>query len=86
MVFLEAQSSGIPAIGTKTGGISDAIEEQNGGWLIDQDSESELSNLLITLLNDKSLVNLEGLKARRRVEEMCTWEIYCKNLYQLLQR
>lgn len=86
LVFLEAQSSGIPAIGTKTGGISDAIEEQNGGWLIEQDSESELSNLLITLLNDKSLVNLEGLKARRRVEEMCTWEMYCKNLYQLLQR
>ena len=34
LVFLEAQSCGIPAIGTRTGGIPDAIEEENGGWLI----------------------------------------------------
>lgn len=85
LVFLEAQSSGIPAIGTKTGGISDAIEEKKGGWLIEQDNESELSNLLITLLNDKSLVNVEGLKARRRVEEKCTWEMYCENLSKLMK-
>ncbi|KIC03408.1 hypothetical protein OA88_03285 [Flavobacterium sp. JRM] len=85
LVFLEAQSSGIPAIGTRTGGISDAIEVKNGGWLIEQDNESDLYNLLFILLNDKSLVNVEGLKARKRIEAGCTWEIYCKNLSILMK-
>ncbi|WP_316832392.1 glycosyltransferase family 4 protein [Pedobacter aquatilis] len=84
LVFLEAQASGIPAIGTKTGGIADAIHVDNGGWLISQDNELELYNLLINLLNSKAIVNEEGFKARKRIEEMCTWEIYCRDLAKLM--
>jgi phosphatidylinositol alpha-1,6-mannosyltransferase len=84
LVFLEAQACGIPAIGTKTGGISDAVIPNNGGWLITQDDESELFKLLISLINNRSLFINEGLKARKRVEQACTWEIYCKNLAKLL--
>lgn len=86
LVFLEAQSCGIPVIGTKTGGISDAVKEDKGGWLIEQDNEKELYNLFDKLLNEEqSIVSVEGLKARRRVEEDCTWEIYCKKLSQLMR-
>lgn len=86
LVFLEAQSCGIPVIGTRTGGISDAIEENKGGWLIEQNNESDLYDLISSLLNNRSFLNTQGLEARKRVEEKCTWEIYCKNLSQIMKR
>jgi phosphatidylinositol alpha-1,6-mannosyltransferase len=85
LVFLEAQSSGIPVIGTNSGGIPDAIKEKNGGWLIEEDNEAELYDLLVGFLKDKSIVNSEGLKARKRVENRCTWEIYFRNLSRVME-
>jgi Glycosyl transferases group 1 len=35
--LLEAQACGIPAVGTRTGGIADAVQDGRGGWLIGQD-------------------------------------------------
>ncbi|WP_343588614.1 glycosyltransferase family 4 protein [Flavobacterium sp.] len=84
LVFLEAQSCGIPVIGTNTGGISDAIHDHNGGWLINQDDESQLKNLLLSFLRDESIINKMGEKARERVVKYCTWEIYCMKLKELL--
>lgn len=84
LVFLEAQSCGLPVIGTNTGGISDAIDNHNGGWLINQDDESQLKNLLISFLKDKSIITSMAEKARERVVKYCTWEIYCMKLKELL--
>jgi phosphatidylinositol alpha-1,6-mannosyltransferase len=86
LVFLEAQSCGIPTIGTRTGGILDAIKEGNGGWLIEQDNGEQLSDLLIHLLDNKNLLKKMGIKARIRVEKEATWEIYCKNLFNEMRR
>ncbi|MCV9927432.1 glycosyltransferase family 4 protein [Flavobacterium sp. LS1R49] len=84
LVFLEAQSCGLPVIGTNTGGISDAIDNNNGGWLIKQDDEFELKNLLVNFLHDRSVLTNMGLKARERIVKYCTWEIYCAKLSELL--
>lgn len=84
LVFLEAQSCGLPVIGTDTGGISDAISNKNGGWLISQDDEFELQSLLISFLNDKSIITDMGIKARERIIKYCTWEIYCTKLIELI--
>lgn len=85
LVFLEAQATGIPVIGTNTGGIPDAIEQKNGGWLIGQDNEEELTDLLKILLIDKSIAQSMGEKARKRVEEKCTWEQYCYCLNEIMK-
>lgn len=84
LVFLEAQACGIPAIGTRTGGIVDAIEHENGGWLIAQDNEEELANILIRLCSDSAYLNLQHQKARRRVEEGFLWETYNLKLNNIL--
>jgi phosphatidylinositol alpha-1,6-mannosyltransferase len=84
LVFLEAQSCGIPVIGVCSGGIPDAIEKGNGGWLINQDDEKMLSELIISFIKDKDIIRVQGNKARQRILKNCTWEIYNKEIYKLL--
>lgn len=84
LVFLEAQSCGIPVIGVRSGGIPDAIEEGNGGWLIEQDNEQMLANLLIDLIKNQELVLQEGIKARTRVLQKANWKFYNEKLFKIL--
>lgn len=84
LVFVEAQACGTPVIGTKTGGISDAICEGNGGWLINQDSERELSDLIKKLIDNPNLKIEEGKKARIRVQSDMNWNQYIIKLNKIL--
>jgi phosphatidylinositol alpha-1,6-mannosyltransferase len=86
LVFLEAQSCGIPAIGTRTGGIPDAIDNLNGGWLVEQDDDKELETLLIYLLENSDYLEEMSIKARKRVEEGCSWERYCEDLFKIMSK
>lgn len=82
LVFLEAQSCGIPVIGANTGGIPDAIDSGNGGWLIEQDNQEEFHAMLVPLIKNRELLKNQGLKARKRVEEVANWKIYAQKLYK----
>lgn len=84
LVFLEAQSCGLPAIGTSTGGIPDALKHNNGGWLIEQDNKKELSDLLIQLVKGPYLIKEQSEKARKRVLNDANWDVYCKELQKIL--
>ncbi len=81
LVFLEAQACGLPVIGTNTGGIPDAIEAGNGGWLIPQDNQEELIALLKKLMDKPDLLSLARKNARERVETKENWGCYVKKLY-----
>ena len=80
LVFTEAQACGTPCIGTNTGGIPDAIENGNGGWLIEQDNEKELRELLIRLLDNPEQISLQSAKAIYRINNNFTWNKYFKQL------
>ncbi len=85
LVFLEAQASGVPVIGSNSGGVSNAIVNENGGWLIQQDNEQELLELLKNLIDNPTILQKQGLKARSRIERECTWDLYCKKLFEILK-
>jgi phosphatidylinositol alpha-1,6-mannosyltransferase len=76
LVFLESQACGTPVLGTRTGGIPDAIREGEGGWLIDQDDATALAGILTQLADAPAAFRAAGLAARRRIERECTWEHY----------
>lgn len=85
LVFLEAQACGTPAIGTRTGGIPDAIKEGEGGWLIEQDDAAALSRFLSQLVDDPTAFLAAGKRARKRVERQCTWEHYMRRFVAALE-
>lgn len=84
LVFLEAQSCGIPAIGANTGGIPDAIEAKNGGWLFNQNDKRALQEIIISIIKNPKLAKEQAIKARNRVLKSCTWQQYCLELYKIL--
>jgi phosphatidylinositol alpha-1,6-mannosyltransferase len=85
LVFLEAQACGTPVVGTRTGGIPDAVKEGEGGWLIEQDDAAALSGLLSQLVDDPAAFLVAGRRARERVERQCTWEQYVRRLIGALE-
>ena len=68
-VIIEAAACGIPAIGSRIYGVSDAIEEGKSGLLFEAGNVDELSTCLLHLLTDEPLRRRMGedalLRARR---------------------
>lgn len=84
LVFLEAQSCGVPCIAVNSGGISDAVENKNGGWLITQDDEMVLSSIFKEIIDDPSIIINQGELARNRILKGYTWLLYNEKLKALL--
>lgn len=84
MVFLEAQAAGLPVIGTRAGGIPDAIAEGKGGWLIEQDDAAALATHLQELVVDPLPYREQGRKGRARAETSASWSAYVDKLMQVM--
>jgi glycosyltransferase involved in cell wall biosynthesis len=65
--ILEAAATGIPTIGSRIYGISDAIIEEKTGVMFETKNIEELSQAIILLTNDSSLRHRMGQAARDRV-------------------
>lgn len=85
LVFTEAQACGTAVIGTRAGGIPDAIKENEGGWLIQQDNAQELLCLLKSLIVSKDNVHKQGQLARERVIRDCNIDKYIDKLLTFLK-
>ncbi|MDG7001773.1 MAG: glycosyltransferase family 4 protein [Nitrososphaerota archaeon] len=73
-VFLEAALFGKPSIGTRSGGIPEAIVDGETGVLVPEGDVSALSDALKKLLSDRDLALRLGESARKRVLTFFTWE------------
>jgi phosphatidyl-myo-inositol dimannoside synthase len=85
LVFLEAQASGVPVVGTKTGGIPEAIKDGEGGWLIEQDDCKKLTGILRQLVLSPEVFRKAGMQARQRILRECTWKSYNDDLSSALR-
>ena len=73
-VFLEAAVFGKPSIGTKTGGIPEAVIDGVTGVLIDTPHPSTLTSSMISLLADPERMVSLGRRARSRALDHFSWE------------
>jgi phosphatidylinositol alpha-1,6-mannosyltransferase len=73
IVFLEAAASSRPAIGGRSGGVVEAIEEGSSGLLVSGTDEDELAAAIARLASSDALRHEMGRAARGRVLTRFTW-------------
>jgi len=73
IVFLEAGCCETPVVGSRAGGIPDAIEDGVTGYLVDAGSPDQMADALIRILSDPDLARRMGRAGRERVLRDFTW-------------
>ncbi|MCX5909688.1 MAG: glycosyltransferase family 4 protein, partial [Deltaproteobacteria bacterium] len=74
MVFLEASASGLPVIGTRQGGIPEAVIDQKTGLLLrEKDNVTELSEKIINLLEHPEYGKELGHNGRQFMVDHFAW-------------
>jgi glycosyltransferase involved in cell wall biosynthesis len=68
-VVLEAMASGLPVIAANAGGVKDTVKNRINGLLFNPGDASELSNLIIEIIEDEPLKNTLKNSARKTVLE-----------------
>jgi phosphatidylinositol alpha-1,6-mannosyltransferase len=74
IVYLEAGACEVPVVGSRVGGIPDAVVEGETGLLVDPARPGELSAALLDLLRRPDRGRSLGVAARRRILRELTWE------------
>jgi L-malate glycosyltransferase len=71
---LEAMTCGIPVVGTRAGGIPEAVVDGESGLLVAPHDESALATAIVRVLRDRDLATRLARDGRRRVEEQFSVE------------
>ena len=73
LVYLEAGAYGLPVIGTRSGGVADAIRHAETGYLVEPGDAQGAAAAALRLLQDPALAQEMGASNRRWAETL-TWE------------
>jgi phosphatidylinositol alpha-1,6-mannosyltransferase len=86
IVYLEANSFGLPVIGGRSGGVASAIISGVTGLLVDPEDREEIAMAVIRLFSDDHLVRSLGEAGQKRVETEFRWERSAKVLENILSQ
>jgi phosphatidyl-myo-inositol dimannoside synthase len=85
IVYLEAGAAGIPVIGTRTGGVPEAIVHQKTGLLVEAGNRESIKNALERLLSNHQEAAALAVFGRERARQHFNWEKQVKLLTALLR-
>lgn len=83
LVFLEAQSYGVPVIGTRSGGIPEAIDDGKTGFIVSEENLDSIKERLLELQNNKKLRDKMGKNAIKFIKRKFNWK-KCVNEHIML--
>ena len=84
--ILEAQSTGLPVISTKVGGIPELITDNKNGLLVDPVNSEQLTEKIMTLLQNPEFAEELGKRGRRLVEEKFSWRLMTNEVVDLYSK
>lgn len=85
IVYLEAASYGVPAIGTRTGGVPEAVIHNETGLLATPNDSQSVAIVLMQLLANQELRDRLGKQAQMRVQEEFSWHKQIQALTEALK-
>ncbi|HEV2751100.1 MAG TPA: glycosyltransferase family 4 protein [Gemmatimonadales bacterium] len=83
IAVVEASASGLPVIGSRSGGIPEAVREGVTGLIIEPDDPGAVAAAAIRLLGDASLRQGMGRAGRVAVEEYYNWDRVAADLIRI---
>ncbi len=83
-VILEALSFGVPVIASAAGGITDMIENERDGYLVEKENIEALAIAIAKLTNDIVRRDLFSVQAKKTFEEKFTMERHVENVEKFL--
>ncbi len=84
LVFLEAGACGTPVLGSRAGGIPEAIRDGETGLLVPPDDPARLAEAALRVLTDPELADALGQRGRRRAVHESSWAHVADRIYGLL--
>jgi glycosyltransferase involved in cell wall biosynthesis len=84
--ILEAQATGLPVISTKVGGIPEFLADKENGFLIDPGDTKQLTQRVLTLLQDPKLAEEMGRRGRKLIEEKFAWRLITGQVIDLYHK
>lgn len=84
IVFVEASACGKPVVGARSGGVTDAVIENETGLLVEPNDVPALTVALRELLTDDAKAQDMGARGRRHVIEHGTWDLSARRIYDAI--
>jgi len=84
--ILEAQSTGLPVISTKVGGIAEFLVDNQNGFLIEPGDPTQLTQRILTLLQDPKLAKEMGIRGRKLIKEKFSWHLITNQVIDLYRK
>ncbi len=86
IVYLEANLMGRPVIGSRTGGVADAVVDGKTGLLVEPGSAAAIAEAVRKLMDDSALAERLGADGRKRVQEDFGWKRQAGGLVEALMK
>ncbi len=86
VVLQEAQSTGVPIIASRTGGIPEIIKHGETGLLFDEEDVAQLSAHIESLITDNQLYHKLHIQGRKDVEDNYSTEVICNRLLKVYRK
>jgi glycosyltransferase involved in cell wall biosynthesis len=83
LVLLEAMSSGLPVIATRSGGPLTFVNTEPGhpnGWMIEPDKVDELAEALVETVNDPEERRRRGRNAYEQIRSTYSWDVLAERI------
>jgi phosphatidylinositol alpha-1,6-mannosyltransferase len=80
---VEASACGLPVIGSRSGGIPEAVREGETGLLVDPDDPAAVAGAAVRLLEDEALRRRLGAAGREAVERYYNWDRVTADLIRI---
>jgi len=83
-VYLEAGAFGKPVVGTRSGGVPEAVVDGETGLLVPPDDSAAAAEVITVLLRDRDLAARLGANGHRRTVEEFSTERFAERIRSAL--